>query len=71
MEIRPIRSADKKNMKVTFYLSETLYSQYKNLQKRAKSLGYKVDFSNDFTSWFSGQLQEAENALTNIKKKSI
>ena len=69
MEIKPIRSIDKKNMKVTFYLSETLYSQYKNIQKRAKALGYKVDFSNDFTTWFAGQLQEAERALTNIKKK--
>jgi hypothetical protein len=56
-------------MKVTFYLSETLYGQYKNIQKKAKALGYKVDFSNDFTTWFAGQLQEAESALTNIKKK--
>jgi len=69
MEIKPLRSSDKKNMKVTFYLSETLYSQYKNIQKKAKELGYKVDFSNDFTSWFAGQLQEAKRALENIRKK--
>jgi hypothetical protein len=69
MELKPIRSIDKKNMKVTFYLSETLYSQYKNIQKKAKELGYKVDFSNDFTTWFSRQLQEAEVAINNIRKK--
>jgi hypothetical protein len=68
MELKPIRSIDKKNMKVTFYLSEILYSQYKGIQKKAKELGYKVDFSNDFSSWFAEQLEQAKSALENVKK---
>ena len=69
MELRPLRSIDRKNMKVTFYLSELLYSEYKNLQKRARESGYKIDFNNDFTVWFEKQLEEAKNALETIKKK--
>ena len=43
MELKPLRSADKKAMKITFYLSEELYSRYKDLQKKAKSRGYRLD----------------------------
>jgi hypothetical protein len=71
MELRPIRSLDKKNMKVTFYLSEELYSSYKNLQKRAKSLGYWLDLSKDFSNWFSQQLNEADLSLQKIEKNRV
>jgi hypothetical protein len=63
MELKPIRSIDRKNMKVTFYLSEELYSSFKELQKKARSKGFKVDFNADFTSWFSSQLEEAQKAI--------
>ena len=69
MELRPIRSVDRKNMKITFYLPEELYSNYKSLQKRARSLGYKLDLAKDFSVWFAGQLEAAENSLQNIGKK--
>ena len=45
MELKPIRSIDRKNMKITFYLSKELYSSYKDLQKKARSKGYKIDFN--------------------------
>ena len=70
MELKPLRSLDKKNMKVTFYLSEELYSKYKSLQKKAKTLGYRLEFSNDFSSWFAIQLQEADLSLQKIKKRN-
>jgi len=69
MELKPIRSLDKKNMKVTFYLSAELYSNYKNLQKRAKTSGFKLDLSKDFSIWFSQQLDEANLSLQKIEKK--
>jgi hypothetical protein len=69
MELKPLRSIDRKNMKVTFYLSEVLYSEYKNIQKIARESGYKVDFNHDFTTWFTQQLEDAKNAIGNIKKK--
>ncbi len=69
MELKPIRSIDRKNMKVTFYLSEELYSSYKEIQKKARSKGYKVDFNADFISWFSDQLKEAQIAVENLKNK--
>jgi hypothetical protein len=71
MELKPIRSIDKKNMKITFYLSEELYSTYKNLQKRAKVKGYKLDLSSDFSIWFSNQLEEANQSLQKVEKKYI
>ena len=71
MELKPIRSLDKKNMKVTFYLSEELYSNYKNLQKRAKTLGYKLDLSKDFSVWFARQLDQADLSLQKVKKKLV
>jgi len=49
MELKPLRSADKRNMKITFYLSDELYTEYKNLQKQAKDLGFRVDLTNDFS----------------------
>jgi len=69
MELKPISSADKKNMKITFYLSEELYSSYKDLQKRAKKQGFKMDLTSDFSVWFSGQLEDAEFSLQKIEKK--
>jgi hypothetical protein len=66
MELKPIRSIDRKNMKVTFYLSEELYSSYKELQKKSKIKGYKVDFNADFSGWFSAQLKDAEKAIGNL-----
>lgn len=69
MELKPIRSIDRKNMKVTFYLSEELYSSYKEIQKKARSKGFKVDFNADFTNWFSDQLEEAQVAVENLKNK--
>jgi hypothetical protein len=69
MELKPIRSVDKKNMKITFYLSEELYSNYKNLQKRAKTLGYRLDLSKDFSVWFTKQLDEAHLSLQKIEKR--
>jgi hypothetical protein len=63
MELKPLRSADKRNMKVTFYLSDELYSAYKSLQKQAKEIGFRVDLTNDFSTWFSTQLEEAKTAL--------
>jgi len=68
MELKPIRSIDKKNMKITFYLSEELYSSYKKLQKRAKTLGYRLDLSKDFSVWFARQINEAELSLQKIEK---
>jgi hypothetical protein len=68
IELKPIRSLDKKNMKVTFYLSADLYTDYKNLQKRAKSLGYKLDLSKDFSTWFARQLQDADVSLQKLEK---
>ena len=69
MELKPIRSIDKKNMKVTFYLAEELYSNYKDLQKRAKSLGYKLDLSRDFSNWFARQLDQANSSIQKIEQK--
>ncbi len=69
MELKPIRSLDKKNMKVTFYLSEELYSNYRDLQKRAKVVGYKLDLSKDFSVWFAQELKEANLSLQKIEKK--
>ena len=66
MELKPIRSVDRKNMKVTFYLSEELYSSYKAIQKKARSKGYKIDFNADFSNWFSSQLIEAGKAIENL-----
>ena len=66
MELKPIRSVDRKNMKVTFYLSEELYSSYKELQKKARLKGYKVDFNADFSGWFSSQLKETQRAIENL-----
>ena len=66
MELKPIRSVDRKNMKVTFYLSEELYSLYKELQKKARLKGYKVDFNADFSGWFSAQLKDTQRALENL-----
>lgn len=68
MELKPIRSTDKKNMKITFYLSEELYSKYKHLQKMAKNHGYKLDLTNDFARWFEKQLGEAERAISKFGK---
>lgn len=67
MELKPIRSADKKNMKITFYLSEVLYSDYKETQKKAKNLGYRIDLTNDFSTWFSTQLEQTKNALKKLE----
>ena len=69
MELKPIRSLDKKNMKITFYLSEELYSNYRNLQKGAKIVGYKLDLSKDFSVWFAQQLDDANLSLQKIEKK--
>lgn len=69
MELKPLRSLDKKNMKVTFYLSEELYSNYRNLQKRAKTVGYKLDLAKDFSVWFAKQLDDANLSLRKIEKK--
>ena len=69
MELKPIRSLDKKNMKITFYLSEELYSHYRELQKQAKSLGYKLDLAKDFSGWFAKQLADADTSLQKLKKK--
>ena len=69
MELKPIRSVDRKNMKITFYLSEELYSSYKEIQKQAKSKGYKIDFNADFTNWFSRQLSEAQLAIEKLTSK--
>ena len=69
MELKPIKSADKKYMKITFYLSEELYSNYRNLQSRAKSLGYKLDLTNDFSIWFAKQIEEADTSIKKIEKK--
>jgi hypothetical protein len=66
MELKPIRSIDRKNMKITFYLSEELYSLYKELQKKSRIKGYKVDFNADFSGWFSTQLKEAQRAIDNL-----
>ena len=66
MELKPIRSIDRKNMKITFYLSEELYSSYKELQKKARVKGYKVDFNADFSGWFSTQLNDAQRAIDNL-----
>jgi hypothetical protein len=68
MELKPIRSIDRKNMKITFYLSEELYSLYKDIQKKARLKGYKVDFNADFTNWLSKQLNEAQAAIDNLHK---
>jgi hypothetical protein len=69
MELKPIRSIDRKNMKITFYLSEELYSSYKEIQKKAKSKGYKIDFNADFTNWFSRQLSEAQMAIEKLTNR--
>jgi len=69
MQLKPIRSEDKKNMKITFYLSEQLYSNYKDLQKRAKSKGYRLDMSGDFSHWFARQIEQAEKAIQKIENK--
>ena len=69
MELKPIRSVDRKNMKITFYLSEELYSQYKDIQKKAKSKGYRIDFNADFSVWFSKQLDHANTAVENLPNK--
>ena len=66
MELKPIRSVDRKNMKITFYLSEELYSQYKDIQKKAKTKGYRIDFNADFSGWFSKQLDHASTAVENL-----
>ncbi len=63
MELRPLKSINKKNMKITFYLSEELYKNYKSLQKQAKSRGYRLDLTSDFSQWFSRQLEEAEESI--------
>jgi hypothetical protein len=68
MELKPLRSIDRKNMKITFYLSEELYSLYKDIQKKARSKGYKIDFNTDFSNWFSKQLNEAHTAIDNLHK---
>ncbi|KAA3614955.1 MAG: hypothetical protein D8M58_10910 [Calditrichaeota bacterium] len=68
MELKPLRSADKKYMKITFYLSEELYSNYRDLQKRAKTLGYKLDLTSDFSVWFNKQIEEAEASIKKIEK---
>ncbi len=69
MELKPLRSADKKYMKITFYLSEELYANYRDLQRRAKSLGYKLDLTRDFSIWFAQQIEEADNSLKKIEKR--
>jgi len=66
VELKPVRSIDRKNMKVTFYLSEELYSSYKDIQKKARSKGYKVDFNADFSGWFYDQLQDAQKSIENL-----
>ena len=68
MELKPIRSIDRKNMKITFYLSKELYSSYKDLQKKARSKGYKIDFNAEFSIWFSKQLNEAQEAISDLHK---
>jgi len=69
MELKPLRSADKKYMKITFYLSEELYSNYRDLQRRAKVMGYKLDLTNDFSIWFAKQIEEAEMSIKKVEKK--
>lgn len=69
MELKPLKSADKKYMKITFYLSEELYSNYRKLQGRAKSLGYKLDLTTDFSAWFAQQIEDADVSLKKIEKK--
>ena len=69
MELKPLRSTDKKYMKITFYLSEELYSNYRDLQKRAKSLGFKLDLTNDFSAWFTKQIEEADMSIKKIENK--
>jgi hypothetical protein len=69
MELKPIRSIDRKNMKITFYLSEELYSSYKEIQKKAKLKGYKIDFNADFSNWFSEQLNHAQKAIEKLLNK--
>jgi len=66
VELKPVRSIDRKNMKVTFYLSEELYSSYKDIQKKARSKGYKVDFNAAFSGWFYDQLQDAQKSIENL-----
>jgi hypothetical protein len=63
MELKPLRSADKCNMKITFYLSDELYTEYKSLHKKAKDFGFRVDLTIDFSTWFSRQLEQAKTAL--------
>ena len=69
MELKPLRSADKKYMKITFYLSEELYANYRELQKRAKALGYKLDLTNDFSGWFTKQIEDADASIKKIENK--
>ena len=69
MELKPIKSADKKDMKITFYLSEELHANYRNLQGKAKALGYKLDLTNDFSKWFAEQIAEADLSIKKIEKK--
>ena len=69
MELKPLRSADKKYMKITFYLSEELYSNYRKLQGRAKTLGYKLDLTSDFSVWFAKQIEDADLSIKKIEKK--
>ena len=69
MELKPLRSADKKYMKITFYLSEELYSNYRRLQGRAKSLGYKLDLTSDFSVWFAKQIDEADESIKKLAAK--
>ena len=69
MELKPIRSIDRKNMKITFYLSEELYSSYKDIQKKARTKGYKIDFNADFSNWFAEQLDDAQMAIEKLINK--
>ncbi len=69
MELKPLKSADKKYMKITFYLSQELYTSYRDLQSRAKSLGYKLDLTNDFSKWFADQIAEADLSIKKIEAK--
>ncbi len=69
MELKPLKSADKKYMKITFYLSEELYSNYRELQRRAKTLGYKLDLTGDFSTWFASQIEDADTSIKKLEKK--
>lgn len=52
--------------KVSFLIPKNLFDLYKANAQKAKSLGYKLDFREDFCRWFAAEQKQVKERLEKV-----